>query len=285
MVDLLVINTLNGIVYGLILFMVASGLTLSMGLMGYINLAHGALFAFGGGVGATVFFWSGSFPLAILASMVTAGLIGLVIERGFLRHIAGLFVPQILVTIGFLFILENIHIWIWRAQVFEPVTVPALAGTIALPFTGDLFPIYRIFVIFIVLAIAAGFFYFDRTRLGALIRAGMDDSQMVEGMGINISRIHVLVFAAAAAAAGLAAALALPVFGNSYQSAFEILLLSLIVTVVGGMGSVRGAFVFALVAGVLTTYGKVLIPETAMFLLYALMVVVLAFKPSGLFGR
>ena len=285
MIESLAINTLNGIVFGLILFLVASGLTLSMGLMGYFNLAHGALFAFSGGIGATVFAWSGNFLLAILSSMVTAGLIGLVIERGFLHRITGLFVPQILVTVGFIFILDNIHIWIWRGTVFQPMTVTSLAGTLKIPFTSAQFPIYRILVIFIVLAIAAGFFYFDRTRLGAIIRAGMDDSQMVEGMGIRITRIHVFVFAAAAGAAGLAAGLSLPVLGNSYQAGFDILLMALIVTVVGGMGSVLGAFIFSMVAGIITTWGKFLFPEAAMYLLYGLMVIVLAFRPSGLFGR
>jgi branched-chain amino acid transport system permease protein len=165
------------------------------------------------------------------------------------------------------------------------MTVPSLANTVTIPFTVAQFPLYRIFVIFFVLVVAAGFFYFDRTRLGAIIRAGMDDSQMVEGMGINVTRIHIFVFAAAAVAAGLAAGLALPVFGNSYQAGFDILLMALIVTVVGGMGSVLGAFVFSMAAGIITTWGKFLFPEAAMFLLYGLMVIVLAFRPSGLFGR
>jgi branched-chain amino acid transport system permease protein len=280
-----VINVLNGLVYGLILFLVASGLTLAMGLMGYFNLSHGAMFAFSGAAGATVFNATHMFWLAILVSMAVAGAIGVVIERGFLRWLTGNFTAQVLATIGFIFIIENIYIWIWTGKFFAPMTVPGLAGTVALPFMTARFPLYRLVLIGIVLVIAVGFYFFNRTRVGALIRAGMDDSQMVQGMGININRLHVCVFAVASVSAGLAAGLALPYWGNSYQAGGDILLLAMIVTVVGGMGSVAGAFVFSLVAGLVTSIGKVVFPHAAMFIMYALMVVVLAVRPSGLFRR
>jgi len=278
-------NFLNGIAFGIVLFLLATGLTLSLGLMGYLNLAHGALYMFSGLFGASIYFRTGSFLLALLASLVVAGLVGLVIERLFLRRLAGQPGAQVLLTIGFLFVLENTALWIWGPIPFDPATPTALAGTLTLPFTGALYPIYRIVLIFIGVAIGIGFWYFARTRVGGLIRAGMDDSQMIEGIGINISKIHIFVFAIASAAAGGAAMLALPLLGINVTVSFNILLLAIIVTVVGGMGSVLGSFVFALIVGVITSVGKILFPEFSMFLIYAVMVIVLAFKPSGLFGR
>jgi branched-chain amino acid transport system permease protein len=278
-------NILNGLIFGSVLFLISSGLTLSMGLMGYFNLSHGAMFAFSGAAGATVFQWTHLFPVAVLTSMVVAGLIGVVLERGFLHKLSKNFVAQILVTIGFIYILENLYIWIWSGKYFAPMTVPGLGGTVSLPGVGMRFPIYRLVMLGIVLILGVGFYFFNRTKVGALIRAGMDDSKMVEGMGVNISKLHVAVFAVASIAAGLAAGLSLPIWGNSYQAGMDVLLMALIITVVGGMGSVVGAFVFAVVAGIVTSVTKVVLPEAAMFIMYGFMVVVLAIRPRGLFQR
>jgi len=269
----------------MILFILASGLTITLGLMGYFNLAHGVLYMFAGFIGFSVFDWSGSFLLALLASTITAGLIGLAIERGFLQHLGGEINNQALITIGFLFILENLALWIWGPIPRDPLTAISLGGTIEVPFTGGRLPIYRLVVIFIGLAIAMGLWWFDKTRLGALIRAGMDDSQMLRGMGINLPKIQIGVFAGASALAGCAAIIAGPLLGMNLQTSFDILILALVVTVVGGAGSILGAFIFSLAIGLVSTFGKVLFPEVAMFIIYASMVIVLVFKPAGLLGR
>jgi branched-chain amino acid transport system permease protein len=279
----MVANIINGLSFGTILFILASGLTISLGLMGYFNLAHGALFVTSGYVGYVVIGLTGNLLLALVASTITAGLIGFIIERGFLRHLPNEIDNQVLLTIGILFILENIDLWIFGTHPRTPF-IPSLIS-FRIDFFGNQLPVYRFIIIGVGILMFVGLLGFYKTRLGAIIRAGMDDPQMVRGMGINLSRIQIGIFAAASALAGVAAMLAAPLIGLDKSMSFSTLIYALIITVVGGAGSLTGAFLMAWIIGLVTAFGKILFPEISLFLLYLIMVVTLVIKPTGLVGK
>jgi len=284
-VKLVVISLLNGISFGAILFLLASGLSLTLGLMGIINLTHGALFMVAAYIGWTVTVHFGlNYGLAIIAGGVVAGMMGLAIERGFLRRLYKQINEQVLVTTGFIYILSNVSLWIWGGQAKPSFSTPILSGS--LPILGWQYPVHRIATIFIGLGLAAVLWWLqERTRIGAIVRAGMDDRQMTVDLGVNLDRVNKLVFFSGAFIAGIAGVIGAQMMGPSLDMGFNILLLALIVLVVGGMGSVQGAFVGAMVIGIIDAFGRALFPALAMFLMYLAMVIILAVKPSGLLGR
>ncbi|GAH49979.1 unnamed protein product, partial [marine sediment metagenome] len=199
-----ILNLLNGLSFGMLLFLLASGLSIVLGFMGIWNLAHAGLFMVGGFVGWTIAVQYGmNFWLAAFVGAVTAGVIGLGIERGFLRHLYKQVNEQVLLTFGFVYILTNLALWIWTGRFRVPFTAPALAGSFTI---GDItYPLARVGIIFIGLAVAAGLWWMqDRTKLGAIIRAGMDDKEMAMGLGINLGRVSMFVFFLAAFLAGFA---------------------------------------------------------------------------------
>ena len=276
---------LNGVSLGTILFLLATGLSLTLGLMGIVNLAHGAFFMIGGYVGWTVAvqlefnYW-----LAVLAGGITAGIVGVVIERGFLRRIHGQALSQALLTVGFVYVLTNLTLLGWGAGLRQPFTSPLLAGT--LPIAGWQYPIFRIATIAIGLVLFIGLWWFqEKTKLGAIVRAGMDDKQMVIGMGINLGKVNYLVFSLGAFIAGVAGVIGSQIMVLNPGLGFDILLLALVVVIVGGTGSVQGAFAGAMVIGLIDAFGKFLVPEIARYLLYLFMLVVLLIRPSGLIPR
>ena len=276
---------LNGVSLGTILFLLATGLSLTLGLMGIVNLAHGAFFMIGGYVGWTVAvqlefnYW-----LAVLAGGITAGIVGVVIERGFLRRIHGQALSQALLTVGFVYVLTNLTLLGWGAGLRQPFTSPLLAGT--LPIAGWQYPIFRIATIAIGLVLFIGLWWFqEKTKLGAIVRAGMDDKQMVIGMGINLGKVNYLVFSLGAFIAGVAGVIGSQIMVLNPGLGFDILLLALVVVIVGGTGSVQGAFAGAMVIGLIDAFGKFLVPEIARYLLYLVMLVVLLIRPSGLIPR
>ncbi len=278
-------NLLNGISFGIVLFLISAGLSIIIGVMGIINLAHGALYMFGAYVGWTIAVQNGlNFWLAVIVGGLAAGLVGLFIERGFLRHLYKQMNEQVLLTFGFVYIITNACLWIWGGQAKVPFTDQALSGSLSL--AGLIYPKTRIVVISIGLALAVGLWWLqDKTRIGAVVRAGMDNKEMATGLGINLERISMFVFIFAAFIAGAAGVVGAQLWGVYSYMGLQTLLFALIIIIVGGVGSIQGALTGALLIGVIDAFGKALFPELAMFTMYIVMVVILIVRPSGLLGR
>jgi len=280
------IQLLNSIQYGFLLFLVASGLTLVFGIMGIINLAHGAFFMFG----AYLVYWLtgvvDNYFVAILLGLPIMLVMGYVIER---LAIARLYqrdhLYQVLLTYGLILILNELQKILWGSD-FYSVPVPAvLDGSIQLT-ENQAYPIYRLFISVVCMLVAAGmYFVIARTRLGMIIRAGSVNREMVQSLGININRFYAIVFSAGAALAGFAGMIGAPVSSVYPGMGDQILIISFVVVVIGGIGSVKGAFVGAMIIGLADTFGKVLIPDYASMAVYATMALILIWRPQGLFGR
>jgi branched-chain amino acid transport system permease protein len=284
-VAVFVICLLNGISFGCILFLLSSGLSLTLGLMGILNLAHGALYMIGAYVGWTAAVHFGcSFWIAAMAAGLTCGALGLIMERGFLRHLNGLPNEQVLLTIGFVYIIGNISLWIWGSIAKPPFTAHFLRG--AFTVVGWPYPFSRVAIIIVGISVAFGLWLLqDKTRIGAIIRAGMDDRDLTRGLGINLELAAAALFFVGAFLAGFAGVIGAQLIGANLSLGLDILLLALIVVVIGGMGSVQGSLVGAMMIGLVDAFGKILFPDLAMFMLYLLMVAVLVIKPTGLLGR
>ena len=273
---------LNGLTFAALLFIVASGFTLIFGLLRIVNLAHGALYLVGGYAGYSATVASGSFTVGVVAAMMVVAALGLCLESGLLRFVRGSELRQVLLTLGVGLVLDDLGLVVWGG---DTLTVPnPLPG--AVRFAGVFYPKYRLMVL------AAGVCVFvllwlllNRTRLGALIRAGVDDPETIGAMGIDIRSIFLRTFMLGAALAGLGG-----VIGGGFLSLYpgadaEILTLSLAVVIIGGRGSLVGAAVGAILVGLLNTIGQVMFPELAYFVIFGPMAVILAFRPLGLFGR
>lgn len=281
------INTfqlLNGLTFAALLFLVASGFTLIFGLLRIVNLSHGALYLVGGYVGYFVAAATGNFVLGVLAAMVLVALLGVVLNQGLLRFVRGHELRQVLLTLGVAFILNDLGLVIWGGDTYTVPVPQFLKG--AVQFSGIFYPKYRLFVLVLgIVAFILLWLLLNRTRLGALIRAGVDDAETVEAMGINIRRIFLVTFMLGAALAGLSG-----VVGGAFLTLYpgadsEILVFSLAVVIIGGRGSLVGAAVGALIVAMLNTIGQVMFPELAYFVIFGPMAVLLAFRPLGLFGR
>ena len=280
-----VICLLNGISFGCILFLLASGLSLTLGLMGMLNLAHGALYMIGAYVGWTVaVHWGSGFLLAAISAGIACGIIGLIMERGFLRHLNKMPNEQVLLTIGFVYIITNLCLWIWGSIAKPPYSAKFLSG--AFTIVGWPYPYTRVAIILLGLLVAFALWWLQaKTRIGAIIRAGMDDGELTKGLGINLELAAAVLFFVGAFLAGFAGVIGAQLIGANLGLGLDILLLALIVVVIGGMGSVTGSFIGAMTIGLVDAFGKILFPELAMFTLYFLMVIVLIVKPTGLLGR
>ena len=275
---------LNGLTFAALLFVVASGFTLIFGLLRIVNLAHGALYLFGGYVGFTVATKTGSFLLGGVGAMAAIAAIGFVLDQGLLRFVRGNELRQVLLTLGVAFFLNDLALVIWGGDSFT-VPIPQLlrGGTRVF---GTFYPIYRLFVLGMGIFVFVGLWMLlNRTRLGALIRAGVDDREMVEASGVNIQRVFLFTFLFGASLAGLGGLMG-GAFLSLYPSAdAEILTFSLAVVIIGGRGSLVGVAVGSLLVGLLNTLGQVMFPELAYFVIFGPMAVLLAFRPLGLFGR
>ena len=275
---------LNGISFGMLLFLLAAGLSLIFGLMRIINLAHGSFYLLGAYIGLTVMQRTHSFVLAMLASVLVLTVLGAVILRLFLFRFVEEHLAQVLLTYGFLFILGDLTLWVWGGN---PQTVPIpslLSGSLLLG--SVMFPTYRLFVIIVgtVVAILLGL-VLERTRIGAIVRAGVDDAEMVQAAGVNIRLVFMVVFGLGALLAALGGVIGGPIVGASPGTDFEVLMLAFVVVIVGGLGSLRGAFVGSMMVGLVDNFGKSLFPQFALFTIFVPMVIVLAVRPHGLFGR
>ncbi len=285
MTDIIVQNLLNGVSFGIILFLLASGLSISLGLMGILNLAHGALYMVGGYVGWLLAVRSGwNFWLAVLGAGLASGLLGLIIERIFLRHLYKKRNEQVLLTFGLIYILTNLSIWIWGAEPRTPFTAPFLSGSFNL--SGLQYPTARMAIIVIGVILAVGLWLLqDRTRLGAIVRAGMENKEMVTGLGINMGAVFTIVFFVASFLAGFAGVIGAQLLGVYPDLSLDVLLLALVVVVVGGMGSVRGTLLGSMIIGLIHSFGVALFPELAMFTIYLVMIIILLARPAGLLGK
>jgi branched-chain amino acid transport system permease protein len=278
------IQAFNGISYGALLFLVGSGLSLIFGVMRIVNLSHGSYFLLGGYVALSVIWATGSWLLAIPVAAVTVALIGLVMERVFLRPLGFDPLRQVLLTVGFAFLFQQAALDIWTGNPFDINPPAALTQTIVVG--GLHLPLYRIFMIGVALFIGLTLWLvMERTRLGATIRATVDDAQMARGVGIDTSYISMLIFALGAFLAALGGVIGGAFLGVYPGLDFEMLPIAFAVVIIGGMGSLGGAAIGALIVGLADNFGKALFPEISYFTLYAPMALILAVKPTGLFGR
>ncbi len=283
--DLVLLNLTNGVAFGMLLFLLASGLSVMLGLMGIINLAHGVLYMIGAYIGWSISVqWGLNFALAVVAAAVGAGIVGLILERGFLRRLYRQPNEQVMLTIGFLYICTNLTIWVWGPRPRLPYTAPAFSGS--LDIAGFGYPISRLVIVVVGLAFAAILWWLqEKTRAGAIIRAGMDNKEMTTSLGINLALVSTLVFSLTAVIAGIAGIFGASVLGANSTNVFDILLLALVVIIIGGVGSIQGTLVGSLFIGLIDNLGKAYFPQFALFTIYLAMVITLMIKPSGLFGR
>jgi branched-chain amino acid transport system permease protein len=278
------IQTFNGISYGALLFLVGSGLSLIFGVMRIINLSHGAFFLLGGYVALSVIWASGSWVLAIpLAALAVAGL-GVLMERVFLRPLGSDPLRQVLLTVGFAFLFQQAALDIWGGDNLD--IIPPASLTQSFVIGGLYLPGYRVFMIGIAAVIGVTLWLvMEKTQMGAAIRATVDDAQMARGVGIDTSRISMFVFALGAFLAGLGGVIGGAFLGIYPGLDFQILPIAFAVVIIGGMGSLGGAAMGAIAVGLADNFGKALFPEISYFTLYAPMALILAVRPTGLFGR
>ncbi len=278
------LQALNGLAYGMLLFLLAAGLSLIFGLMEVVNLAHGAFYMLGAYLALSMVRWTGSFWTAVIVAPAALGALGFVLEWEFLRPLyRRTHLDQILLTFGVAFVLSDLARWVWGADVQSLAPPPALDRSI--PLLGTLFPSYRLFVIAFGAALAGGLWIgLSRTRLGAMVRAGVANREMTQALGIDIGLVFTGVFAFGAALAGLAGVIAAPIQGVFPGVDFETLIVTLIVVVVGGLGTVTGSFWGSLLIGEVDTFGKTLVPQVALVAIYLVMAAVLLVRPAGLFG-
>ena len=279
-----VVTGLNGLSYAFILFLLAAGFSLTFGVMGVLNLAHGALYMLGAYIGLQVVRTLDSFWLAVVVAAVALAVIGFALYWLFLKRLYNKVPEQGVLTIGVAIMIANAVLWIWgpRAKIMQ--TPDIFAGVITVG--GLSFPIYRLFVCGVGVVVLALLWYIqDRTRAGAIIRAGMDNKDMTVSLGINYGLVSTLVFLLGMALAGVAGVVGAPITGAYPSMGDNLLLLTLIVVVVGGTGYIQGTMLGALVIGLLDTFGKAYIPQVALFFAWIVFLVVLLVRPSGLIGR
>ena len=279
-----VVQTLNGVSFGVLLFLLAAGLSLIYGLMKILNLTHGSFYLFGGYIGLIVVHKTGSFVLAVLVASCAIAFVGVIMERFFLRRVHLQELPQALLTFGFLFIFSDLATVIWGSN---PQTMPKPAMFGASIQIGPFFyPSYRLFIIGFGLVVAALLWWLQEgTRVGAMVRASVDDEEVARALGINVSLLFTLVFALGAFLAALGGVMGGPIVGVYPGADFEVLLLGFVVVIIGGLGSLKGALAGGLIVGLLDNFGKVFFPEFALFTIFAPMALILAVRPAGLFGR
>lgn len=277
-------QTLNGLTFAGLLFMVGSGFTLIFGLMRIVNLAHGAIYLVGGYVAYSAILLTHNFALGLLAGAASMAVLGAILERGLLARLRGLPLAELLLTLGIAFVMGDSSLSIWGG---DPISIPTPAWLRGSVNVGSItYPVLRLFILGVAVVIAAVlFFILNRTRVGAIIRAGVDDREMVSALGINIKRVFTAMFVLGSLLAGLAGMLGGSLL-NLYPGAdSEILTFALVVVIIGGLGTLQGAIVGSLLVGLIDSYGKAYFPELAYFSLFAPMAIILLWRPQGLFGR
>jgi len=278
------IQAFNGISYGALLFLLAAGLSLIFGVMRIVNLAHGSFFLLGGYVALTVIWTTGSWLLAVPVAAFTVAVVGLVMERVFLRPLGFDPLRQVLLTVGFAYLFQQAALDIWGGDNLDITPPKVLTETLVIG--GLHLPVYRIVMIGMAVSIGTILWLaMERTRMGAMVRATVDDAEMARGVGIDTSRVSMFIFALGAFLAALGGVIGGAFLGVYPGLDFAILPIAFAVVIIGGMGSLTGAAVGSLIVGLADNFGKALFPEISYFTLYAPMVLILALKPTGLFGR
>jgi branched-chain amino acid transport system permease protein len=274
----------NGISYGALLFLLAGGLSLIFGMMRIVNMTHGSYYLLGGYVALTVISGVGNFWLGILGAAIAIALIGITEWNAFLKRLSGQELGQVLTTMGFALIFQDLALVIWGGDPYTIRTPAYLSGSWQV---GALyFPVYRVFMIGVAVVVAVALWLvLERTRIGAMMRATVDDPEMARGVGVNVYLISMAVFSMGAVLAAVAGVVAGGFLGVAPGGDFEILPYAFVVVIVGGMGSLKGAVVGSLLVGLLDNFGKALFPELSYFTLFAPMAAILAVRPTGLFGR
>lgn len=280
-----ILQAINGVSLAALLFLLASGFTLSFGVMRVVNMAHGAYYLLGGYIGLSVAQKSGSFALAIVVGGAAIAVVGYAIDRLLIRRTGENHLAQVLLTVGVAFVLGDIALKIWGGDSLKVPVPMFLRGAVTLP--GDLvYPAYRFALIGIGVVVGATLWLlYTRTQLGAIVRAGVDDREQVSATGINVDRLFIIISASASFLAGMAGVVG-GAFLTLYPGAeWEILVYALVVVIVGGLGSLGGAMIGALIVGLLDAYGRWLLPEFSYFVLFGPIALLMLFRPRGLFGR
>ena len=282
----IVTQSTGGLIIGMLLFLVAAGLTLIFGVLKVVNFTHGSFYMLGAYFALTIFQLTGSYTLTILGAGVATAIVGLIFERLFISRVYGQNVlMQLLVCYGFVLIFDDLVKIIWGVE-FKSMGMPAAFQVPPLFIAGGIVPPFYLFVVGAALVIGlALWLLIERTRLGKTVRAAAQNPNMVAALGINTGYLYALVFALGGLLAGFAGALAAPVRSLTPGMGFSILIESFIVTVIGGMGSIAGAFVAALAIGLIRSFGSLGFPLFTDGLMYLFMVLVLVARPTGLFGR
>jgi branched-chain amino acid transport system permease protein len=291
---------LNGVQLGVLLFLLAAGLTLVFGIMNFVNLAHGSIYMMGAYFGAVAANMSGSFMVGVLAAVAGSALLGIVVERVALTRLYSRdHLDQVLATFGLILFFNELVRWVWGPSPLFAQAPESLSGTIE--FFGITYPAYRMLILVVGLLLALFLWWLiQRTRVGMLIRAGASNAPMVAALGVNIKLLNTLIFSLGAGLAGLAGMMSAPILSVQPGMGEPILILTLVVIIIGGIGSIRGALLGALIVGIVETIGRTFLPiwlgavveqtvaqaagpALASMLIYLLMASVLAFKPEGLF--
>jgi len=280
----IVIQILHGLAYGMLLFLVASGLTLVFGMMNVLNIAHASFYMLGAYFSYQMLEMVGNFWVGLVVCPLLVGLLGVFMERFLLRRVhAGGHVQEFVITFGIFFVINELVKWIWGTAPLPVPIPPALSGSVMI--MGNVYPVYRLFILFFSLGILIFLaFILMKTRLGITVRAAVSDRDMVSALGTNTPRVFMLVMGIGTWLAGLAGVIAGPFISTYPGMALEILVDCFIVTVTGGLGSLLGAVVASFLIGQLSSFGILFIPRFAIVFAFLLMAVVLIIKPSGLFG-
>jgi branched-chain amino acid transport system permease protein len=283
-VQIAVTQVVNGLVLGMLLFLMSAGLSLIFGLMNVVNVAHGSFFMLGAFFAMTIAERTGEFWLGLALGWIPATVLGVAMERLFIRYLyARTHLDQVLLTFGFTFVFADLVRMLWGPDIRNMSVPPALEGAVEV--MDVILPKYRLFLIaFGGLIALALWLFLERSRIGAMVRAGVDDATTAAGLGIDVQLLFAGIFALGVGIAAIGGAAAGPVLGVYLGLDGEILIPAFIVVVIGGLGSLRGAFVSSLLVGLIDTLGKAYFPDFALFAIYLLMVVVLLTRPNGLFG-
>jgi branched-chain amino acid transport system permease protein len=279
------VQSLHSVQLGFLLFLVASGLTLIFGILGVVNLAHGSFYM----LGAYLVYWlnlkTGDLLLAVALGVPASVLVGLVVERLAIRFLYSRdHLYQVLLTYGLILVFNELQRILWGNDVHGVAIPPVLEGSFVLTETQT-YPLYRVFISVACVAVAAAMYLvIHKTKLGMLIRAGASNREMVDLLGFRVRRLYAIVFALGTALTAFAGMLSAPVNSVYPGMGEQILIMSFVIVVIGGLGSIQGAFVGAMLIGFIDTFGKVLLPEVASFAVYAFMAAVLVWRPQGLFG-
>ena len=282
---LFLLTFLNGLTLAALYFLVASGFSLVFGLMRNVNLAHGSLYLLGAYIGYSAIQWTGSWYFGVAAGFVSIALVGLVLQIVIFRHMEGQDMRQTMVTIGLSIVLADIMLWIWSGNTYQFEAPDILTGAVALPLV-KIYPMYRLVILGASIAIGIGLWLFlNKTPIGMMIRAGVDDRAMLAATGVNVPLVFAVTFAIGAGLAGFAGVVGGTALSIAPGEDVRYLLASLIVTIVGGMGSIAGAAIGALLIGMAEQFGLAYSPTYGVVYTFLIMVLVLAFRPQGIMGK